>query len=342
MSYSILYAFDDNYAPFAGVSICSCMENANQGETFEIYALMDHVTTKNQSKFALLQKKYPNLKIYLIDCDDYTDRIKAANRALIYRGAYAPILRLFFIDFIKRGTKRLLYLDCDTIVLGSLSELFATDMKREEAVAVVVDSLGGYYKRQLHFKDTDQYFNSGVVLFDVDNWINGKYKERILKVLSSNHTVNPDQDILNIVLKDSKKIISPCYNFQPVHMEYSDREYFRVYSKTGYYSSNEIDFAREKPIIVHSYRYLGQFPWYEDSIHPATEMFYKYLKLSPWGKDFVPIKNTKAFFSIERKLYSILPRQIFLKMFMMTHNVKFDVQSMLRKMNASHLRDKRQ
>lgn len=331
MNYSVLYVFDNNYAPYAGVSICSILENALEGESFTIYTLMDRVTEENKNLFKKLEAKYNNVEIIQKDCSDFSKNLKETNPDLVYRGSIAAMLRLFYVDFIKEGTKQLLYLDCDTLVLGSIRDFFESGAKSTKSVSVILDSVCGYYKTTIGFDMQDQYFNSGVILFDVDRWIANGYEEKVLELIKSHNSANPDQDILNVVLKDDKNIVPLKYNYQPFHSVYSNKQYFRAHPHDGYYSEDEISESSANPVILHCYRFLGQFPWHENTLHPDKERFYVYLNKSPWGSVFKPVANTKFLFKVERVLFRILPKGAFVVIFKAFHNLKFKMQDAKRK-----------
>jgi len=329
MKYNVLYAADDKYATYCGVSICSLIENSKREEELEIYILLDHVSKKNIELFDELEKQNDRLTIHKINCDNYKKKLDNINKALSYRGSYAATLRLFFLEFIDDEVEKLLYLDSDTLVLDSLDELFATDLVNSP-IAAVNDALGGYYKLGIGFNKEDIYFNSGVLLFDVKNWKLLGCQSEIEKLLSTNITVNPDQDILNKVFKETKLILSPKYNFQPVHEVYSDEDYFSIYPYSGYYTKEEISVAKSKPIILHCYRFLGQFPWHENSMHPDKDLFYEYLNKTPWKDTFKPVKNSSLVFKVERLLFKIMPHWMFIKMFKYIQNAYFKMEGKLK------------
>jgi lipopolysaccharide biosynthesis glycosyltransferase len=222
---------------------------------------------------------------------------------------------LFFTDYIKEDVERILYLDCDTIICSDLSELFETEMKNSPA-AVVLDSLSTYYKKALEFDRSEKYFNSGVILFDVKNWKEQNCRGRIIETIRDTNLplVNPDQDVLNLVLRNQKIILSPKYNFQTTHKVYSNKSYFKIYRKDGYYTETELEKASEAPVILHAYRFLGQFPWHKNAIHPWKELFWDYVKISEW-KDLEPRENKGVLFAIERIAFKILPKTVFLFFF---------------------------
>ena len=316
MKLNILYCCDNNYAPYTGVSMASVMENNRNAEEIVFYVVCDRVSEDNLCRMKKQVKAYGDRgRLVLIDGRDWVERLVDMTM-LTYRGGHAANLRLFFTEYIEEDVERVLYLDSDTIVCQSLASLFGVEMGADP-VGVVLDSLSAYYKPVVGFADEDHYFNSGMILFDVRNWKERRCKERLLELLRDYpkpHFMNPDQDVLNILLKDQKRVLSPKYNFQTTHQVYSNAAYYANYSRIGYYAEEQINEARRQPVVLHAYRFLGQFPWHRDAIHPWRDLWWAYVAKSEW-RDLVPRENKGAGFALERVLYKLLPKRMFLFVF---------------------------
>ena len=100
--------------------------------------------------------------------------------------------RLFLHDLIERSGARLLTLDSDLVVNGTVRPLFELNL------------LGNYVAAAHDVPRTDDldYFNSGVMLIDVDRYRHYRVPERCLQWLASQeHRPRwPDQDALNDVV----------------------------------------------------------------------------------------------------------------------------------------------
>ena len=98
------------------------------------------------------------------------------------------------------------------------------------------------------------------------------------------------------------------------HRIYPNKAYYKTYSMVGYYKSEEIDDARSNPVILHAYRFLGQFPWHKKALHPWRKLWWEYVKDSNWS-DLEPRENKGLFFAVERILYRVFPKRLFLLLF---------------------------
>ena len=100
--------------------------------------------------------------------------------------------------------------------------------------------------------------------------------------------------------------------------------------KEPYYGSEEIKEALKDPGIIHFLRYIGESPWHEGNVHPATPYFDKYLKISPWHDMVKKPSGKGGVFKIEKSMYRLLPKALFLRIFYIVHD------RMIRKSNQNH------
>ncbi len=316
---NILYQFNEKYAPYAGVSITSLFEN-NKGDSLCVYILGEDLSEESSSRFDKLASKYGQ-QITILKTSELIERMKEWGLPS-YRGSYAANLRMFIPYYLSDDVDRILYLDADTVVNGSIKELYDTNLQ-DNVVAMIADSLGGYYKKlRLNYAADDMYFNSGVILFDLNRWRRDDYSKKIIDHVNSNewNYSSPDQDLINIVCKGRIKAVSPKFNFQPVHYVFGNKEYFICYGHEGYYDGDTIDSARDDVRIYHFFRFLGEFPWDRGSKHPYAKIFDRYLKDSLWNDLESSVAEISPAMKIERLLYAVLPKPLFLRVFVIGHN----------------------
>lgn len=306
----------------------SLFQNNTDMEHIRVYAVLDEVSEENKQKLRKIAQQFKR-ELVLVDAAPFKQKLNQWNMPM-YRGSYATNYRLFFDKLISPDVEKLFYLDCDTLICGSLKDIVCQKMD-DYVAAVVLDSLGVRYKEKiLGLQKEAPYFNAGVLVIDVKNWqkfhITDCMLHHIQRVRS--RYCNPDQDLLNIILQGKVLILGPEYNFQPVHRSYSDGAYDWVYGLAHYYTPAQLDFARKNPVILHAYRFLGQFPWHSANKHPDTPIFDYYLAKTPW-KDYKK-KTTSCnsmVFKIERALYSLLPKVLFLRLLETVQSFNFAKQN---------------
>ena len=311
---NVLYAFDNNYAPFGGTSIFSLLENNKGIERIRLFVVMDNVSDENRRRLEKTVSDYGR-ELIIVDGAEFAKLMEKLGVPK-YRGSYATHYRKFFHLFLPDDAKRLLYIDSDSVVPGDLSDLLSFDFQGK-CVAVVEDTLGGKYKKLLGFKPDEIYFNAGVTYIDTVAWRERNYSDKLVDYIKNVRArfVNPDQDLFNMVLKNDTVLLPLEYNFMPAHRAYSDKAFFKCYPREGYYTEAEIEHARNNPKIIHAYRFLGEFPWHKGNCHPDNDIFDYYLRKSEWADYVKKPAQTSAIFKIEKLMYRCLPKGLFLHVF---------------------------
>jgi lipopolysaccharide biosynthesis glycosyltransferase len=177
----------------------------------------------------------------------------------IYFRLLAPIL-------LPKDITRVIYLDSDLIVRKSLSELWSVDCGKRGIVAVH-DAGMTTHARRLGIQE-DEYFNSGVMLIDLEIWRNDKIHEQVIRFIIENpeKIEYPDQDGLNAVIHGDWVRVSYTWNAQ---------------HKPKLGEANRLIMA--DPHIVH-FSGIGVKPWYYGIDHPFKSEYRKYRKATPWPR----------------------------------------------------------
>ena len=125
--------------------------------------------------------------------------------------------RLLIPYILHRKVDTFLYLDTDVICVGSISEIFSTNLSKK-VLAAVPDTIEEYHLYRLYelgFKKESTYFNSGVMYINTSEWVNNKITEKFLSLIGMSSYVYPDQDVLNLILNNSSVVfLSEKFNYQ--------------------------------------------------------------------------------------------------------------------------------
>lgn len=319
---NILYQFNEKYAPYAGVSITSLLENNKDADGITFWILGEDLSSNSIKRLKETVEEYAVetiRRIEFVDTLELIGEMKALNMPT-YRGSFAANIRLFVSRFIPPSVEKLLYLDADTVIVGSLSALFDFDIG-DNAIGCVMDSVGEAHKADLGLDPSEGYYNSGVILFNMKVWRDCDYTGRIIDHVKNVRAQypSPDQDLLNVVVRSGIKTLPMVYNFQPFHAAYNYKQYNCCYGKTHYYSEGEINAASASVVIYHCFRFIGEFPWDKGNYHPFNDIFDEYLKLSKWS-DYVKTTNKRGLVThVERLMYKILPKSVFIRIFFVAH-----------------------
>lgn len=331
MEINVVYQFNERYVPYAGVSMTSLFINNANSDDINVYVLGENLSESSMTLLRMTAEKYGR-SVSFPETGALLKQFKADDM-IPYRGAYSVYLRLFFSQMIDLRGKRVLYLDADTIINGSLQPLFEYDLDGK-SVGMVLESIRDDYKVMIGMENDSDYYNSGMILFDVDKWIANRYCERLVEHIQNvRSSYIGDQDFLNIVCEGDVCRLPLIYNFQPLHARYNAEEYFKAYPvRTAtyeannldigkYYSSEEIESGKSDAVIYHCYRWLGEFPWDKGNLHPFNDLFDRYLGSSLWDAYEKKQANIGIVLKLEKMLYRILPKGAFILVFKKAHEM---------------------
>jgi len=296
MILEVALSSDDNFVMQMGVTIISLMEtNQEYFDKINVHILNNGISDKNLKKLSLLENKYEKLNYFYYDVKFINEVIPEIGK---YNSAYhlglSAYSRLFLGSLIDNIDK-ILYLDADTIVTGSLLDFYKQDFKDNYLIGIA-DTLPYFIQEKWGFKTETVFVNTGVLLINLKKWRLDNIGEKFMDTLKSFSSPNMrnDQNIINKALI-GKMIISPeiKYNATPnVFFIKNDK-----FKKLGYLLKTQkininriLKESRENPIIIH---FLGggiwSRPWEENCNHPLTNKYLEYKNNSPW-KDFQSYK----------------------------------------------------
>ncbi|MCL2622826.1 MAG: glycosyltransferase family 8 protein [Planctomycetaceae bacterium] len=191
--------------------------------------------------------------------------------------------RSTFLRFLASSiidVEKLLYLDCDMIVLGDLEPFFSQELG-DYIFAVVPDLF--CCARALAKGFGLQYFNAGMLLFNVSVWRANNCLEKALAFTRGRFTElfagkkhSGDQDILNIVFQGNVQYVHPKYNaVNPLFLRRCD------------FRGKIFVEAHDQPVIVHFAG--GAKPWNVWDVHPLADKYRQYRQATPWKDIPYPI-----------------------------------------------------
>jgi lipopolysaccharide biosynthesis glycosyltransferase len=191
----------------------------------------------------------------------------------------ATYYRLLLPDALPRDVGRLLFLDCDMIVVESLVPLWDTalDGAPVGAVESVTDPEN---LRRLTLAPAEGYFNAGMLLIDLDAWRQrGVLREA--KELFARHPERVrwhDQDLLNQVFRGQWHRLHPRWNALPTLWSPDD-------SFAGTIPRDPPSLtAAGGPAIVHFAGGGACKPWNHACRHPYRDDYRRIAATTPWGR----------------------------------------------------------
>lgn len=307
----VMYLSDNNYAPYAGISITSLFEKNKDADGIEVFVIDDNISEENKEKYLLTANKY-NRKINFMDLRPAIKRLKELG-APSYRNSYTTYLKLFAFNLLPDYVHKILFIDSDTIVNGDLTDSMKIDMG-ESIVGAVKDGTCEVYKIALGYAKKDSWYNMGVMLVNVDKWKHENCEEKIITQFKiRNSYVAVDQDLLNITQHNNIYTLPIKYNITPHVVVYSYETIEKCMPQENYYSKEEVTNGKLDARIIHFERFIGESPWDRFNVHPFRKYYREYKAKSLWS-DIKDSKRKKSFtMRIEKALYIILNKNTFFK-----------------------------
>lgn len=279
---NVLFASDNNYTPFLSIAIVSLLEhNQSEFDEINIFILDDGISEENGIKLKKLLDGYKCnvtfIKTKQLDELDIAIMTIERNINISSLTAYA---RLFICNLLPKNIEKILYLDCDSIIVGSLKELWMEDIT-DYYCAGVLDCMNTTIKQEHGFSRDDDYINSGVLLINLKKWRQDNVEEEFIEFMIQNQHrfYQHDQGIINNVFKNKIKIVDPRYNLA-IHFQTFDYDLSRKFNciETEYYSKEIIEEAQKHPVFLHFCGSEYFRPWYNPE-HPYAPLFKKYAEL---------------------------------------------------------------
>ncbi|EDP5498394.1 TPA: DUF4422 domain-containing protein, partial [Campylobacter jejuni] len=249
---SLCFSINNEYFIYFYTALKSLISHINQDFFYEILILSDDL--QKRFKDELLHLNQDNVIITLLNIQSF---ISSIDINIFYESAHIKkeTYFRFFIPKIFKYYNKILYLDSDIIVSGDISELFFYKIANDKIIAAVPDiavhnfiqtnykikylskSLQ-YYKycnEILQINQMQNYFNAGVILFDIVKCRQFNLEEKVLaKLKEIKEPVFWDQDILNSVLQNKIEILDFVWNYQQnigFNIEKLNKEIYKKYEE---------------------------------------------------------------------------------------------------------------
>lgn len=273
-SFEILFCANPDYYQHAAVAAVSLAENNHQ------FRANIHVLTCAEDAIAegmLRNSLVAYGHIYLVFHHVSDDRL---NDVFIDRHlTKETYMRFLAPEFFPASVSRVLYLDCDLVVLDELKSLWDMDL-RGKAIAAAPDfpwdQSGTLPSRlaALELGAGHTYVNCGVLLLDLDHWRRNRVSDRLFAYAKERGSALAfhDQDTINAVLRDDVHVLDCRWNLQARMYMLGRRSFPIEFSATRE--------ARRRPAIVHYT--TGDKPWLFRSHAVRKLHYFRYLAKTAW------------------------------------------------------------
>lgn len=198
---NILLAFDNNYTDYLHPLIRSIAKNVT--EYCNIYILHTNLTNKSIKNLKKWTKKEFKDKAELIPIVFPKQYVQGLPTSIGNNTWSEEIYFRIFAAYLL-PIDRCLYLDGDVIINGNIDRFYNQNLENTSIVAIPNDTQDKN-KIRLKMKQEDTYYNSGVLLMNLEYirkyWTIGEVQKKLFSM--KNSLAYPDQDFINILFKDT-------------------------------------------------------------------------------------------------------------------------------------------
>lgn len=311
---NIVYSCDKNYYLPLCISVFSiCSRNLLKKTRF-------HIINKNFSRNQITDLKNM-IEKHGYAVSFYTSPMLPDNILVKGGGTEAKYYRLCAASILPSDIDRVLYLDCDTLILRKLDQLYCMDMKNN-IVCGVQDIVCKDERISVGLGKNERYINSGVLLINLNEWRKQAVGEKGIQYLINNnkYLAFSDQGVINHICKGKTGYLHPKYNVYTPLYEYSRKQLMCLAETRIFYSDKSIRTAVNQPAIIHFTGAPFDRPWNPECRHPEKDT-YLYL----W-------KESGFLINLEKEKTSII-MQIKTRL----HHMPFSLYLMQRKIRLSYL-----
>jgi len=285
---SIFVNFDWSYAPHATTMVRSLLDNSPPACRIDLYALGVGLSPEIKERVVA---SWPGdrLTVHWLSLN-----LQPFQR--LFGGTDYPTVayaRLLLDWLLPDKVARVITLDCDGVFLGDVADLWQAAPTRvcvRAAVDLTVLQLGhdrSSFVQQLGGHEGAPYFNSGVMVVDLERWRSLDVTGECLKLVhrypgQANYA---DQSILNAVLRDEWEPLPVRWNcnaFSLAECSYPSLRHRLV-------SMTDVRAARRHPGFVH---FAGrQKPWNAGPSHPHARLYRDYEGRTGWASSSAAIES---------------------------------------------------
>ena len=277
---NVVYSASDLYSSLAGISLTSLLVNNVDVDEIHVIIMDNGISEGNKEKLKLTVQKYGRDIRFV----PLSSSLEGTN-INIQKWNISTFGRLFEASSLP-DLDKVIHVDCDTVVDGSLKPIWDLDMSHA-VIAGAPDCLSDAYKSNIGLQSTDTYVNAGLLVMNLARIRELNLEQKFLQYIETKSKLLTyvDQEVLNSCVRENEKIELPLrYNSYSIlhHLTYKQLKCLRHVEHM--FSEETYEDAIKNPVVIH---FTGCFlegtrPWIKGDRHPKRNIFEKYKKMSQW------------------------------------------------------------
>ena len=293
--FNVCFAADDNYSSYLDIVLISLFEN-NNFDKINVFILDSGISDENINIIKNTCSKYGG-NVSFINVENIEDKFDISLNKMKVKGNFslATYSRLFLVSLLPNDVDKVLYLDCDALILGSFEPIWNLDLSDYLAGGVLALNGNDDVKKAIDLAPSDKYINAGMLLVNLKNWreenIEEKLLEELIRLNNKGIHFGMDQGVINSVLKGRIYVLNPEFNLEgSLHNTGYDIT-MKLHNdvQQGYYDKSTLDNAIKNPVFKHFCVGPGEFynrPWL-NPYHENKKEYENYFNKSSFEKEQV-------------------------------------------------------
>ncbi|MEI6615712.1 MAG: glycosyltransferase family 8 protein [Cyanobium sp. ELA507] len=276
---NIVCTIDNNYVRHCAVMLRT-LRDGNPGDNLRVYIVHQALDPQERAKLVgYLGSFLPSVSFLQVE-PDLLEGFPVFGHISI-----ATYFRLLLPSILPPAMDRVLFIDCDVVVNGSLQELWATPLENRPLAAASDRNLP-MQRQRLEMADDAPYFNAGMMLINLEAWRREEVLSRGLAYAQENsHKLsNWDQDVLNHLFEKQALIVHQRWNAQS-HLWGLDPNWLQ---EQGGLTLEEQE-AHDNPAVIHFAGGGFAKPWNHRCPHPWKDRYREVQAMTPWAN--VPLED---------------------------------------------------
>lgn len=211
---NILVACNEKYLRLAKYMLFSLHKHNG---FLNVYLIHENVSNASLDDLSLFFKKHSIGELNIINFDSSTIVLPLKDDKITGHITKEAYFRLYAPFFLPDDMERILYLDCDIICTGDISEFYNIDFDENVLVGCKNTDLdNSLYIERLQLPSDFIYINSGVLLFNLEEYRKCTSIDSLNRFICENALILDfqDQDVINKMFCGKIKYGRVYYNFQ--------------------------------------------------------------------------------------------------------------------------------
>ena len=273
----VVFASNEHFAPALGVCIQSMLEHISFEHLYDIVVLESNLTLDSKGRLKKMCSQWKQVSLRFFNPTGMLSGKKLQKNATDHISV--ETYYRFLIADIFPSCEKVLYLDCDTVILNDVANLHATDLGNA-ALGAALDpeipgqlknddtSLASYFREVLQMDVSDPYLQAGVLVLNLFKMRQLHTVDEWLSIAGSRTYRYNDQDILNKECKGHLHLLDLSWN---VVVDCNHRRLPLIMQGPHAVSHAYLE-ARNHPKLIH---YAGfEKPWDVPGSDFAYEFWY--------------------------------------------------------------------